>query len=276
MNSKILAVDFGATKILGALFSEKGKIFKKVRTDTQADLGREKILENLIKVISKIKDRETSAISIGAPGPMDFETGTILGAPNLPGWDKVPLKKILKEQFKLPVFLDNDAICALRGEVFKGVGRGKKNVLMLTLGSGVGGAVLVKGEYFLGKAGHGPELGHQIFDPKSNLTCQAGHPGDLEAFLGGKIWDKRTGKSLKELFRDKGFIKEWARRLNQSINYLVGKFHPEVIILSGGVTKDFGKFKVLIKTSVPVVLAKLGEDSVLYGAYKLANENIKS
>ncbi len=228
-------------------------------------------------------------IGIGSPGPLNFRKGIILNPPNLKGFRNVKLKEIVEEELNLPVVLDNDADCALLGEIWQGVGQDKKRAIMLTLGTGIGGAVLKNGKIFHGGKGSA-ELGHQIID-SNGPYCKLGDKGCLEAFSSGTAILRDAKESAEKVF-----IKAKAKAGNKSSSEIMKKasYHialgikkfysehkPEIVVLSGGMSKDdfyIDLIKKQTKKILPIVLikkGKLGDDAGIIGAAKLVFDKFR-
>jgi glucokinase len=228
------------------------------------------------------------AIGIGAPGPILYEQGIVMGAPNLPGWKRVKLKQILQREFKVPVFVDNDANCAALAELKFGAGRGLKNIIFLTISTGVGGGIIIDGQLYRGTMGAAGEFGHMIVDSKG-YRCGCGNVGCLEAQASGRAIKRRTGMDAisVELAARQGdpkaikAIQITAHYLAIGIANLVNIFNPEMVIVGGGLSnmrelllapirQEFKKYAMTLPArSVKIVKAKLGTKAGVYGAAAL-------
>lgn len=242
---RVIGIDLGASFLRGGIVSQKGEMEVKIKEKTQ----KEDLTEQIIKVIRNLlKSKEIEAIGLGVPGPLDFKKGLILNPPNLPKWHNLPLLRILKKEFKPPIFLDNDGNCALLGEKWQGVAKNLKNALMLTLGTGIGGGILIDGKVYRGKSGAGAELGHMIIDPQGP-SCNCGQKGCLEALIQ----------------KDRENETEY---LSSALISLYNIFEPEAIILGGGWAerKLLKKLERKIFPKIRLVLAQLGQWSGVYGA----------
>ena len=177
-----IGLDIGGTKILGALFDENGISKKKEKRKTKASEGLEVVQKEIFKTIdnllAEIKIKEIEAIGIGIPGLVDRE-GTITFSPNLP-FRNYELAKILEKRYKIPVFIGNDVNVATVGEWMFGSGKGKKNVLGVFVGTGIGGGIIIENELYIGKNGAAGEIGHINLDPNGPF-CGCGSRGCLES-----------------------------------------------------------------------------------------------
>jgi len=219
----------------------------------------------LIKTfINENKIRNLKGIGIGCPGIIDIKKGLILWLPNIKGWENVPLKKILEKEFECKVYLDNDANLMALGEFKYGAGRGYKNIICLTLGSGLGGGVIIEGRLLHGRGFSSAELGH-IPVTLGGRKCSCGNRGCIETFVGieyitrkaknllkkhrSPIVDKLTNNNLdnltpkilsiaakkgckisKKIWEDTGTV------LGRYITGLVNIFFPEAVIIGGGIS----------------------------------------
>lgn len=266
---KVVGIDVGASKIAVGLVDSGGKLLGEQRQPTPADPNQ--AVELIVKLAKSYLEQSATAVGVGAPGPIDFDHGNLLKVTNLPGWRNFPLRERLSQALKVPVVLENDANVALLGEIWQGAGKGKDPVIMLTLGTGVGGALWKEGEIWHGETGHGAELGHTVIDPNFDGSCQAGHRGDIEAMVGGVSVKKRYGKDIKTLFSDSTFLREWTANLRRGLIKLIAEHQPLIIILGGGVSNDAAMFLPQLQDlGVPVVKAKLGTNAGIIGAAYLA------
>ncbi|MBV9462765.1 MAG: ROK family protein, partial [Verrucomicrobiae bacterium] len=182
----LVGVDFGATKILAAVFSPKLKLLGQEKKKTEADQGvggtirkiAKAIREALIEADSRLED--VAAIGIGAPAPVDPKKGLIIDAPNL-GWKNVPLRDELEKVLKVPVFVENDVNVGTLGVQQCGAARGARSVVGIFVGTGVGGGIVLDGEIFSGAGHMAGEIGHMIVDPSSRHKEATGMAGTLEA-----------------------------------------------------------------------------------------------
>jgi glucokinase len=271
-NRWIVGVDLGGTSAKIAFIQEDGIIVHKWEIPTDKSDQGKNILPNISKSIdekllevNESKDK-LLGIGMGAPGAVDKKKGIIYEAVNL-GWPKdYPIVKLLGDFSKLPVIIDNDANCAALGEMWKGAGQGAKDLVCVTLGTGVGGGIIVHGDIVQGVKGAAGEIGHITVVPEDGSPCNCGKTGCLETVASAtgivrlaKIaineYDGRS--SLKELFAEKGMIE--AKDVFQCVNLgdtlsvkivdqitfhlglvlanIGNLFNPEKIVIGGGVSK---------------------------------------
>ncbi|OGN00558.1 MAG: hypothetical protein A3B91_01640 [Candidatus Yanofskybacteria bacterium RIFCSPHIGHO2_02_FULL_41_29] len=302
---KILTIDIGASKVRIQSINRQYNILQENLASTvSANFNNEKFIEFLIgkiKLITENRKEHQSAISIGAPGLVEPEKGIIGTMPNIWGVKNLPIAKILGETFNLPVFLINDADAACIGEWQLGSGRGYKNMVYLTLGTGVGSSVVLNGE--LKQAS---ELGCTFLTAGSeDRICRCGKINCAESFLGtsglaetyAEVFNiQKSGLSPEEISslsfkmregvkaKDPGWLKvqeKYCDYLNLFLENVLKAYNPEVIILGGGIAfnnqsllKTVTK-KIKSKKETVVLLAQF-ENSVNIGAAKYAFDKLKS
>ncbi len=189
--SKIAAgVDLGGTKILSIVATAEGRVLAEDRRPTLAADGPEAVIERIVASLRKAIDDAgvtTDAIAgagISAPGPCDPARGVVVDAPNLPGWRNIELARIVSEQLGAPTVLEHDAAAACYGEYRYGAGRGHRHIVYATLGTGIGGGIIIDGRIYGGASGAAGEIGHIIVDP-DGPDCNCGSRGCVEAFASG-------------------------------------------------------------------------------------------
>ena len=222
--SKVIAIDLGGTNLRVALVKDN-KILKYIKRKTPKN--KNDLLREMVDSIFSLMTEDVKAIGIGSPGPL--KNGVIQNPPNLP-FRNFNLKKYLEMQFKKRVVIENDAKCVAIAEA--NLGCRKKNFIILTLGTGIGGGIIINGKLYKGN-GNAGELGHIILDNGKDFeTC----------------W-KEKGKTIKELFEDneKEKIKRVAMYLGQGIASLINVFDPEVVIIAGGVRENGNKFLNMVR-----------------------------
>ncbi|MCX7049693.1 MAG: ROK family protein [Candidatus Sumerlaeota bacterium] len=180
-----LGVDLGGTNIKVALVTEDGKVIKKVSVPTEAENGPQHVLSRIasegLKLASqRPKEMKVVCVGVGLPGPMNSELGIVYEAPNMPGWNNIEARRILREKMKLPVALNNDANCAAWGEYFAGAGRGCRSMVCMTLGTGIGGGIIIDGKLFKGACDSAGEIGHMTIKYDSEMPYYI-TPGAFES-----------------------------------------------------------------------------------------------
>ena len=298
----IIGVDLGATNIKLGLLKKERIILKEI-LPTRDFPSKENLLSGLCQAMlglldkRKISKKNVSGVGIGAPGPVDSKNGIVHYFPNLKGWRNVPLKKIIQERLGLPVFIDNDANLMCLAEARSGAAKGKRNVVCLTLGTGVGAGIILEGQLYRGASLVAGEIGHIPLN-ESGPRCNCGGIACLERYIGNRyILEKARSAfggeiSLERLslFARQGNVKaqgiwqEAARHLGICLSGIVNFLNPQAIVIGGGVS-GAGRFildtvrKVIKTRSMPVqaktvkiLKAKLGSDAGIIGAAFLVKE----
>lgn len=238
-----VGVDMGATNCRLALVTVRGSILAHTRLPTNGADGPGPTLARIAAAIRLLAgDRPVEAVGLATPGPLDPRRGIILAPPNLPTWRQVPAAAQLADLLGLPCHLLRDTQAALLGEERCGAARGRRHSLLLTLGTGVGGAALVDGRLLAGRDGMAAEFGHMTMDP-DGPPCGCGNRGCLEALVSGTALRARHGADPPALARAARAGDQAARRafaemgasLGTALAGLVNAFNPEIIILGGGV-----------------------------------------
>ncbi|MBD1910121.1 ROK family protein [Leptolyngbya sp. FACHB-16] len=292
---QVIGVDLGGTAIKLGRFDAAGRCLHSLTIPTPQPAEPHAVVEAIAAAIRTLDpDDQALAIGIGTPGPVD-ETGRLaLVAINL-GWKDVPIADWLEERTGKPVVAANDANCAGIGEVWLGAGRQYRDAILLTLGTGVGGAVILNGKLFTGRHGTAAELGLITLDPSGD-TCNSGNHGSLEQLVSVQAIRRRTGMEPAELGQRAAagdetaiaFWKNYGCDLGAGISNLIYIFTPEVVILGGGVSASAPFFmptlwdeinQRVLETSregLQIVTAELGNQAGMVGAAKLAWEKLES
>ncbi len=285
----IIGVDLGGTKIFAGAVSLDGQHTSGMRSiATQPEVGAEGVVDRMVGLIEGVvldTMNETGAtrkdfigIGIGAPGPLDREKGLVIVAPNL-GWKDFPLRERVSSRLKLPATLDNDANCATVGEFWLGAARGARNVVGITIGTGIGGGLIFDGELYHGSSDVAGEIGHTTIDVNGR-HCKCGNYGCLEAYASGPAIATRAREALArednasmltsmvdgqhdritaELVYDaakKGdgvaneIVRDTARYLGAGIATLLNVVNPDVVVVAGGVTRAGDALFAPLRTEV--------------------------
>ena len=178
---KIIAIDIGGTFIKSALLDSEGKIHKREETPTQANESKEVVLANLRSAFDKVYESDVCGVGLGSPGCVDPEKGIVSAVDNIPCLSGLCLSDFLKDKNNIPVVIDNDANNASKGEYLFGAGQKKKNFLGVTLGTGVGGGLILDGHFHRGVNNYAGEIGHMTYIP-DGAPCTCGKRGCLEAY----------------------------------------------------------------------------------------------
>jgi glucokinase len=297
MNDQVIGIDLGGTAIKLGRFRADGSCQQSLTVDTPQPATPQAVVEviksAIARLISEAKPAEIKCIGIGMPGPTDVAGRVALVAINLSGWQNVPLSGLLEQETGLPVILANDANCAGLGETWLGAGQGCQNAILLTLGTGVGGAVILNGHLFTGHYGSAAELG-LITINFDGPACNSGNQGSLEQYVSVQAIRRETGKEPLELAKlaengDAKAIAYWqnyGQLLGAGLASLIYIFTPEVIILGGGISAGINLFlpstqaeiekRVLAgsRIGLKIVPAKLGNQAGMVGAAKLAWDKV--
>lgn len=291
-----IGVDVGGTKIQAALTNPAGKIFKRYRLPTEAQRGAKTVLENIGKAIAAVWDADVHAIGVGIAGLVDVRHGIFLGGPNFPkSCRRLKIAAILKQEFRVPVVMDNDARCFTLGEALYGAARGKAHVVGLTVGTGIGGGLVLNGFLYRGRDNAAGEIGHLLLEGCCReAKCGCGRFGHFEALAAGpaisRAFQAKTGKKLLALeiaalaargnAQAQRVIADAAKWLGLGLANLAHAYNPDVIVIGGGVSrakalwpglKRSFKANVIypqLRTTL-IVPAKLGDDANVLGAAAL-------
>lgn len=195
-----IGVDLGGTSIKLGIVTSTGRILKKISIRTEAEKGPKKVTDNIIAGINELtadSQYKISGIGIGCPGVVTPGKGIVEEPPNLPGWKKVNIGKVISQQFKKRVYVDNDANAAAIGELTFGSGKKYKSFIMITLGTGVGGGIVIDKKIYYGDFGAAGEIGHISID-YNGPKCNCGSYGCIEAYAGNQYLRNRVRKQLKK------------------------------------------------------------------------------
>jgi glucokinase len=181
-----IGVDLGGTNLRIAAISERGELLEKVTTGTRLALGRDAVIGEMVAAIRELAAKygvshRLLGAGIGVAGIIDMSTGMLRESPNLPGWDDYPVREEIERRLGTTVLLENDANCAALGEAWLGVARQAEHMCMITLGTGVGGGIVLHGRIWQGMTGMAGEVGHITVDP-NGPRCGCGNYGCVERF----------------------------------------------------------------------------------------------
>jgi glucokinase len=269
--TNVLGFDVGGTKTSWGLFSQEGDLLKNGQYATPQD--REEFLEVLVAVA---KPLEVSAIGIGIAGTTSADHEDVVVCPNIPSLSHFQLVSHLKTELGVPVTLDNDARCALIGEVWQGAAHDTSSTVLITIGTGIGGAVMQKGAVLLHPTDINQEISHLVVDPSNLLETSSGR-GTVEALLGGKNLEERFGIPVGELVSDAregkeeaiGVFRTVSHYFKQCLQVIHMTYNCRQILVGGKGCKDLDLY-LQDTPPCPVHPAKLGELAGLYGAARLA------
>jgi glucokinase len=302
----IIGIDLGGTNLKIALLNANCKIIKKEIVSTKRFAKKESLIQAICDAINLIFDKNrltkkvVLGVGLGLPGPIDQRQGIVHFFPNIPGWKEVNLKSILEKRLSLPVLLDNDAKLMTLAEYKLGAGRGFQNVLCLTLGTGVGGGIIINGKLYRGQDNAAGEIGHLPINEKGP-ACNCGGLACLETYIGNNRILKEArivfnrDISLEELSalakkQNKQALNIWLKvgsRLGVALAGMVNLLNLDAIIVGGGVANAgsilFNKVRRVIKDRsmsvqakrVVLLEAKLGSDAGMVGAAILVKEGTR-
>lgn len=301
----IIAIDLGGTNLKLGLLDLALKIRDRETLSTVDFSQKQSLIKAIVSSVNNIilnnrlKRNNILGLGLGLPGPIDVERGIVHFFPNIPGWHDVKLKKILEKSLGLTVFMDNDGNLAALAEYKLGAAKDAKNAICITLGTGVGGGIIIEGNLYRGSSFAAGEIGHIPINEKGN-ECNCGGIGCLESYIG----NRRIMQEAKRIFKrdisleevsklaknkNKKAIKIWARigvQLGVGLVGIVNVLNPDCIIIGGGVAKAgrllFNKVSETILKRAMVVQAgavcvrkaKLGSDAGIIGAALFVKEEI--
>lgn len=310
----LIGVDLGGTTIKMAFVNVYGEIVDKWEINTnRAEQGKHIVTDIAKSIDQKLEEHGQTkdkllGIGMGAPGPVNGETGLVYEAVNL-GWKNYPLKNLLEVETSLPVVVDNDANIAAIGEMWKGAGDGAKNLICVTLGTGVGGGIIANGQIVHGTNGAGGEIGHITSIPEGGAPCNCGKAGCLETIASAtgiariakeKLANSGINSALrqidnvtaKDVFDAAKAHDELALEIVDYVTFHLGLalanlangLNPEKIVIGGGVSKAgdllveyvwkyFKRFAFpRVAEGATIVIATLGNDAGVIGGAWLAKQ----
>lgn len=252
---KYLGIDIGGTKIKYGIIDEKGEIEKIYYKDTNANKGADELIATIKDIIKfTIKKDSIQGIGISTAGQVNSYTGEIIfSTETIPGWTGVKLKDILQNEFDIPCYVDNDVNCACLGEMWKGNMGDHKNVLFLTLGTGIGGAIIIDKKLYTGSNFIAGEIGH-INLYKDGERCTCGANGCFEKYASTSALIRRAKKTLnldenenlrgEDIFNKAkdgeetyiNIIDQWSYDIALGLKSIIYMFNPSLIIIGGGVS----------------------------------------
>ncbi|BAT52562.1 glucokinase [Nostoc sp. NIES-3756] len=311
----ILALDFGGTKLAAALVKSSCREwlrYERRLSPSNADANTDlEIMRSLIA--SLLQDATPTAIGVSFGGPVDATTGTVRLSHHVSGWENIPLKNLLEQEFGVPTNVDNDANVAALGEYRFGAGKGYDSLFYITISTGVGGGWILNGKLWQGAGGMAGEIGHMVVDP-AGPVCLCGKRGCVERFASGPYMaqnakdilqnQQQHGNILRNLIQNdlnlltgqlisqaaskgdsiaQAVLLKSAWALGVGIGNIANLINPQRFILGGSVTKageiwwntlqTTARETALPEVSFEIVPAALGDDAPLWGAVALAEHN---
>ena len=319
MKRYIAGVDIGATHTKVAVLNSKGRILIRDKFDTQS-YKRNRLVDAISDSLTslsdrlKLKKRDFLGLGVGMPGLLDFKRGLVFYFINIKGWRDVPFKRLLEKRTHLRTFIDNDVKVMAKGEMTYGAGKGHANVICLTLGTGVGGAVIIDGKLRRGNDLVAGEIGHIPIN-ENGPKCNCGGIGCLEAYVGRDYFLNDVRREIQKGVRtsvlkmanynmaditpellaeaakrgDRFSIRKWeemGRHIGVALVGVVNLLNPEIVVIGGGIAETgnfiFGPLRKTLNKramkiqgrTVQVVKAELGNDAGVIGAAELVKDNI--
>jgi len=308
MKNLVLGIDVGGTNVKFGIVDEEGKILARSALSTKSySRNKNELIEAIFTQIqsllshNNISTQQLLGIGIGLPGAIDPDKGLVLALPNIPGWENVPLREIFEKKFRVPTFLGNDVSLITLGEWKFGAGKGEDDLLCITLGTGVGGSLILNGKFYYGKGFVAGEIGHMPLN-EEGPACGCGGYGCFEKTVGnGPLLDR-----IAEIFNDKSltipdvhrlavqndekalkFWEETATHIGNGLIGVINLLNPPLIIIGGGVSNNhrflFPTINKVIQrramkvqaAMVRIVHAQLGDDAGILGARVLVKESLK-
>lgn len=288
---EVIGIDLGGTAIKLGRFTRDGTCLQSLSVATPQPATPTSVVEAMAEAIAQLipKKDAIAAIGVGTPGPADATGRIAKVAINLVGWQDVPLAQMLEAKMGYPTVIANDANCAGLGEAWLGAGRRFRNLILLTLGTGVGGAIILDSKLFTGHQGAAGELGLITLNPDGPM-CNSGNRGSLEQYVSVQAIRRRTGREPAELYTlaregDKfalDFWESYGRDLGAGLASLIYVLTPEAIVIGGGVSASAEFFfpaalaeieqRVLLssRAGLELLVAELGNQAGMVGAAKLA------
>ncbi|HSE34448.1 MAG TPA: ROK family protein [Pyrinomonadaceae bacterium] len=311
----VLAVDLGGTHLRAALIDDTGEILTQLKKETPEESSSDMVIRALVdaerecRANAAVACNEVIAASVMVPGTVDKAKAVVVQAPNLPCLYNFPLKQALENEFGRTVVLENDANAAAMGEAWLGAARGCRNIVCITLGTGVGGGVILDGRLWRGSDGSAGEIGHTTIEPFSGLYCKCGNEGCLEMFASARSIVRMASENLprfpqsalhgqtitaKRIYElglegDELALAVFERMgtyLGIAVANLINLLNPEIIVIGGGVANGWSLFEGSMQKQIAarafksqlgkvrVVSAGCGDNAGLLGAARLAFDAI--
>ncbi|ETT46192.1 MULTISPECIES: ROK family protein [Paenibacillus] len=265
VESYVVGIDLGGTKIAAALFDSKGTVLKRELMETAGARTAKEVVQRMIDMIRSVSEgRPLTGVGLASPGAVNSQDGIVIHGTNLPEWDNVPLKHWMESELGVEVKVVNDANAAAWGEYVRGAGKGADNMVYVTFSTGIGAGIVIDGKLLLGKNSFAGELGHNIIDP-NGTECSCGRFGCWEVFASGTAIRDMALRSMEsrpsmitelaningEKITSRHVFEAMALNdavavevIDRSIHYMalglanaVHTFNPDRIVIGGGVSK---------------------------------------
>lgn len=308
----VIAADLGGTNLRAATVDRQGRIHERIKQHTPKAEKASEIVRAIVSAARECESRsvergaQVRAVSVVVPGTVQVENGVVMKAPNVPCLDGFRLGAALQSELQWPAVLENDANAAAVGEMWKGAGAGSRSIICITLGTGVGGGIILDGKLWRGVDGSAGELGHIGVEPFGGVACTCGSRGCLEVFASATAIvrmtrearprypnsplhtsEELTAKSVYEsgLEGDELALEVFRRMgiyLGVGLASLINIFNPEMIVIGGGVADGWDLFIAHVREQITerafpiparraeIVRAVCGDDAGLLGAAHIA------
>lgn len=313
MDPAVVSVDLGGTNLRTAILTKNGDIFDRSKQATNVSEGHRKIIRRLIDDIERQRKNaearglKIAAVGVGAPGVIHADSGVVVKSPNFPDWNELPLKQELENGVGLPAFIENDANAAAFGEYWRGAGKGVRSLIFITLGTGVGGGIVLDGKIWHGADGMAGEIGHMTILPDGR-ACGCGNRGCLEMYASSRgivmsyleahasagTSGSSVGVTSESIYNAarKGersavaVMEQMGRSLGIGIANLINIFNPEMVVIGGGVRDAWPLFIEAARSEIrqrafafpaertKLVPSDLGDDAGLAGTAAVAFEQL--
>lgn len=316
----VIGVDLGGTNVRASLITRDGEIVRQARRPSLQDHQPSATLDQIVGAAAEVIEEEALGtgdvlgVGIGLPGIMDIGTGICFWSPNFPQWKDVPIGPEVGKGLGMPAFILNDAKCAALGELIHGAGKGARNMVMITLGTGIGGAIVVDGRLLIGPNGSIGEVGHHTIDPNGRL-CGCGNFGCWEAMCARDAIIERTDRKLQSgrpsLLRQtaprggvtpellsraaaegdalaREVLEETGFYVGVGVANLINMLNPERFVIGGGIAQAGDALfdpvrRTVASRAVPlqhstahIVPARLGDNAGVMGAAVLVLDRLEN
>ena len=313
MSRAVIGVDLGGTNLRTALLTTEGEILERHKEATVVSDGWKKIVLRISDNISRLRESavkrglDIRAVGVGAPGVIQISSGIVVKSPNFPDWNRLPLKDELEHELRLPVFIENDANAAALGEQWRGAGIGISSMIFITLGTGVGGGIVLNKKIWHGADGMAGEIGHITLIPDGR-ACSCGNTGCLEMYASARgivqsYREKAGGMVSTEILKTttsekiyqsadagdataRAVMKDMGHMLGIVLAGLINTLNPEMIVLGGrvkdawqlfidGTREEIMRRAFLVPAQrTQIVPSILGDDAGMIGAAAAALQNL--
>lgn len=299
MSDYAIGVDLGGTNLRAAAVSRDGKMLNKIAGSTPVGEGREAVINDMVRAIETLQaglpGQTLAGVGVGVPGFILMDKGIVVGAPNLPEFDNYPVRDEIEKRLGAKVILENDANAAALGEKWMGAGRGVDDLILLTLGTGIGSGIVINGNILRGYLGMAGEIGHTTYSP-TGYPCGCGNTGCIEKYASATAVTAMArlmnlGEiSSEEVFhlakggnpRAQAIFEAVGTALGTLLANLINTFNFPLYLLGGGMTAAWELFEssmcaeatrrsfIYRKNPPRIERATLGGDAGLFGAAHLA------